>query len=149
MFFFRQNTAYDMRISDCSSDVCSSDLSFMIRAMASNANEPADKTAPANDDALNAARDEYTIDELARVAGTTVRNVRAYQDRGLLSPPERRGRVGIYTGEHLRRLQLVNQLLGRGYTIANIQELFDGLEKGQQLERQRRGEGKSVAVRRD
>src|SRR3546814_3989380 len=25
-FFFKQTTAYDMRISDCSSDVCSSDL---------------------------------------------------------------------------------------------------------------------------
>src|SRR3546814_8720517 len=28
MFFFRQRTAYDMRISDWSSDVCSSDLTF-------------------------------------------------------------------------------------------------------------------------
>src|SRR3546814_9709758 len=27
-FFFKQKTAYDMRISDWSSDVCSSDLSF-------------------------------------------------------------------------------------------------------------------------
>src|SRR3546814_9599047 len=26
IFFFRQKTAYEMRISDCSSDVCSSDL---------------------------------------------------------------------------------------------------------------------------
>ena len=30
---------------------------------------------------------EYRIDELARLAGTTVRNVRVYQDRGLLSCP--------------------------------------------------------------
>ncbi|WP_028080566.1 MerR family transcriptional regulator [Solimonas soli] len=89
---------------------------------------------PANDGAADINAAEYTIDELARAGGTTVRNVRAYQDRGLLNPPERRGRVGIYTGEHLRRLQLVNQLLSRGYTIANIQELFDGLEKGQQLQ---------------
>lgn len=104
----------------------------MIRAMASSPNEPADQATPANDDA-STANDEYTIDELARVAGSTVRNVRAYQDRGLLSPPERRGRVGIYTDEHRRRLELVNQLLSRGYTIANIGELFDGLDKGQQL----------------
>src|SRR3546814_4101441 len=27
-FFFKQKTAYEMRISDCSSDVCSSDLTF-------------------------------------------------------------------------------------------------------------------------
>src|SRR3546814_11321419 len=30
VFFFKQKTAYDMRISDCSSDVCSSDLSLAI-----------------------------------------------------------------------------------------------------------------------
>src|SRR3546814_3638756 len=29
-FFFKQKTAYDMRISDWSSDVCSSDLSFRL-----------------------------------------------------------------------------------------------------------------------
>src|SRR3546814_10131154 len=31
-FFFKQKTAYDMRISDWSSDVCSSDLSSNMRA---------------------------------------------------------------------------------------------------------------------
>src|SRR3546814_2285328 len=31
MFFFKQKTAYEMRISDWSSDVCSSDLPHMIR----------------------------------------------------------------------------------------------------------------------
>src|SRR3546814_1433680 len=30
-FFFKQKTAYEMRISDWSSDVCSSDLAFMPR----------------------------------------------------------------------------------------------------------------------
>src|SRR3546814_2059215 len=32
LFFFKQNTAYEMRISDWSSDVCSSDLSFGVKA---------------------------------------------------------------------------------------------------------------------
>src|SRR3546814_2462642 len=32
-FFFKQKTAYEMRISDWSSDVCSSDLAGKIRAM--------------------------------------------------------------------------------------------------------------------
>src|SRR3546814_8375108 len=31
-FFFKQKTAYEMRISDWSSDVCSSDLSLKLRA---------------------------------------------------------------------------------------------------------------------
>lgn len=76
---------------------------------------------------------EYTIDELARAADTTVRNVRAYQDRGLMDPPERRGRVGIYTQAHLGRLKLISHLLGRGYTLANVQELLRALVDGQEL----------------
>ncbi len=76
---------------------------------------------------------EYTIDELARAANTTVRNVRAYQDRGLLTPPERRGRVGIYTQAHLSRLKLISHLLGRGYTLANVQELLQALVDGREL----------------
>src|SRR3546814_2694994 len=32
VFFFKQKTAYEMRISDWSSDVCSSDLSWMFKA---------------------------------------------------------------------------------------------------------------------
>ncbi|PTQ89296.1 MerR family transcriptional regulator [Agitococcus lubricus] len=76
---------------------------------------------------------EYSIDELARVAGTTVRNVRAYQDRGILPPPERRGRNGIYTNAHLARLRMIGQLLARGYSIANIGELVVAWEQGQDL----------------
>src|SRR3546814_9766280 len=34
VFFFKQKTAYEMRISDWSSDVCSSDLQGMARAVA-------------------------------------------------------------------------------------------------------------------
>ncbi|MCP5177963.1 MAG: MerR family transcriptional regulator [Moraxellaceae bacterium] len=76
---------------------------------------------------------EYSIDELARVAGTTVRNVRAYQDRGILPPPERRGRNGIYDHTHLARLRIIGQLLARGYSIANIGELIDAWQQGQDL----------------
>ena len=70
----------------------------------------------------------FTIDELARAAGTTVRNVRVYQDRGLLSPPERRGRLGLYGPDHLRRLRLVLRMLGRGYPLAAIRELVEAWE---------------------
>src|SRR3546814_5760359 len=36
-FFFKQKTAYEMRISDWSSDVCSSDLSIQYDEMCTNA----------------------------------------------------------------------------------------------------------------
>lgn len=76
---------------------------------------------------------EYRVDELARAAGTTVRNVRAYQDRGLLPPPRRDGRVGKYSGAHLARLRLVCALLDRGYSLANIGELVGASERGQDV----------------
>src|SRR5437660_261885 len=74
-------------------------------------------------------KDFLTIDELARAAGTTVRNVRVYQDRGLLAPPERRGRLGLYGPDHLRRLRLVLRMLGRGYPLAAIRELVEAWEE--------------------
>ena len=73
---------------------------------------------------------EYRVDELARLAATTVRNVRVYQDRGLLAPPRRDGRVGIYTDAHLARLRLIGRLLSRGYTFANIGEMLAVWERG-------------------
>ena len=82
---------------------------------------------------VNAVAAEYRVDELAQAAQTTVRNVRAYQDQGLLPPPERRGRLGIYSGEHLARLQLIGQLLERGYSIASIRELFEAWAQGRDL----------------
>ena len=39
---------------------------------------------------------EYRIDDLAREAGTTTRNIRGYQDRGLIPRPIRRGRIAVY-----------------------------------------------------
>ena len=76
---------------------------------------------------------EYRIDDLARAAGTTVRNVRVYQDRGLLPPPRREGRTGIYAEPHLARLRLIGQLLERGYTFAHIGEFLEAWQRGRNL----------------
>jgi DNA-binding transcriptional MerR regulator len=75
----------------------------------------------------------FRIDELAHAAGSTVRNIRAYQDRGLLPPPRLQGRVGLYDDSHLARLRLIGQLLGRGYTLATIAELISAWERGRNL----------------
>ena len=55
-----------------------------------------------------------TIDELARETGLTVRNVRSHHARGLLPPPEVRGRTGFYGPEHVERLQADPAAAGRG-----------------------------------
>ncbi|MCV7420545.1 MerR family transcriptional regulator [Mycobacterium yunnanensis] len=76
---------------------------------------------------------EYRIDDLAREAGTTTRNVRVYLDSGLLPRPQRRGRTAIYTDEHLTRLQAVIRLLGQGFTVKHILKFITGVQRGQGL----------------
>ncbi|MDI2127286.1 MerR family transcriptional regulator [Yinghuangia seranimata] len=76
---------------------------------------------------------DYRIEDLAREGGTTVRNVRAYQDRGLLPRPRRAGRVSLYDGSHLARLRLIGQLLERGYSLVSIKELLDAWDNGRSL----------------
>lgn len=76
---------------------------------------------------------EYRIDDLARTAGTTVRNVRAYQERGLLQPPRRAGRVALYDDAHLARLRLILRLLDRGATLQLIGDLVDAWHEGHNI----------------
>lgn len=76
---------------------------------------------------------DYTIDELARAAGTTVRSVRVYHERGLLPSPDLRGRIGHYGGDHLDRLQTISRLLSRGMKLNGIRELLEAWDRGEGL----------------
>lgn len=66
-----------------------------------------------------------TIDELARVSGVTVRNIRAYQARGLLPSPQVRARTGYYGPAHETRLELIRELQGEGVKLDTIKKLLD------------------------
>ncbi|GAA2656071.1 MerR family transcriptional regulator [Streptomyces lunalinharesii] len=76
---------------------------------------------------------EYRIEDLAHLTGATVRTIRAYQDRGLLPRPERRGRANVYGDAHLARLRQIADLLDRGYTLASIKELLEAWDAGRDL----------------
>ena len=76
---------------------------------------------------------EYRINDLARESGIPVRNIRLYQERRILPPPIRRGRVGWYSEAHLARLRLIARLLDRGYSLAHIGELISAWERGRDL----------------
>jgi len=76
---------------------------------------------------------EYRIEDLAHASGATVRTIRAYQDRGLLPTPERRGRANVYGEAHLARLLRIADLLERGYTLASIKELLEAWDAGRGL----------------
>ncbi|MER6136636.1 MerR family transcriptional regulator [Streptomyces sp. NPDC001815] len=75
----------------------------------------------------------YRIEDLAHHSGATVRTIRAYQDRGLLPRPERRGRANVYSPTHLARLRQIADLLDRGYTLASIKELLEAWDAGRGL----------------
>jgi DNA-binding transcriptional MerR regulator len=80
-----------------------------------------------------AASGEYRIDDLARLAGTTTRNIRVYRDRGLLPPPLRVGRIALFNDTHLTRLRLITSMLDRGYNIAHVREMLSAWEEGKDL----------------
>ena len=75
-------------------------------------------------------RTELTIDELAGQVGMTVRNVRAYQSRGLIPPPQLRGRTGYYDDEHVKRLELIRDLQAEGFNLEAIKRILDGAPGG-------------------
>jgi DNA-binding transcriptional MerR regulator len=66
-----------------------------------------------------------TIDELAQRTGMTVRNIRAHQSRGLLPPPQVRGRTGYYGQAHLDRIELIREMQGQGFNLEAIRRLVD------------------------
>src|SRR3954453_9797133 len=68
---------------------------------------------------------DLTIDELAQRTGMTVRNIRAHQSRGLLPPPEVRGRTGYYGAEHLARIELIREMQGQGFNLEAIRRLVE------------------------
>jgi DNA-binding transcriptional MerR regulator len=68
-----------------------------------------------------------TIGELSEQVGMTVRNIRAYQARGLLPPPVVDGRVGFYTDLHRERLLMIRRLRAEGFNLVAISALLTGV----------------------
>jgi DNA-binding transcriptional MerR regulator len=68
---------------------------------------------------------DYRVEEIARAAGVGVDTVRFYQGRGLLPPPERRGRVAIYGEAHLERVRRIRELNRQGLTLEAVRRVLD------------------------
>jgi DNA-binding transcriptional MerR regulator len=69
-----------------------------------------------------------TVDELARAAGTTTRQVRALQTQELLPHPQLVGRTGYYDDDHLDRLRAVLRLQADGFSLASLASLLRAWE---------------------
>ena len=77
--------------------------------------------------------ERMTIEELSARTGVTTRNIRAYQSKGLLPPPETVGRVGYYHSGHEGRLRLVQRMQRRGFNLRGIASLLKEWVAGRSL----------------
>ena len=70
------------------------------------------------------AEDFVRIGEMAKTFGVTLRTLRFYEDKGLLSP-RRDGATRLYTRRDRARLQLI--LLGRkvGFSLREVKQIID------------------------
>jgi DNA-binding transcriptional MerR regulator len=76
---------------------------------------------------------DLTIEELAQRAQMSVRNIRAHQSRGLLPPPEVRGRTGYYGAQHVERLRLIREMQADGFNLQAIAHFVGEGRAGEEL----------------
>ena len=62
------------------------------------------------------------IDELSRVSGVTVRNIRKYIDERILRPPLGRTRAASYSESHRRDLARIQALRASGWGLDQIRQ---------------------------
>lgn len=77
---------------------------------------------------------ELTIDELAQLVGLPSSTIRMYRTKGLLPPPQRRGRAALYGPGHVARVDLIGRLQDRGFSLAAIGDLVQQWEDGRSLD---------------
>lgn len=70
----------------------------------------------------------YTIGDLAREFDVTLRALRFYEDKGLLSP-RREGLARLYSAGDRVRLQLILKGKRLGFTLAEISEMIEAHER--------------------
>jgi DNA-binding transcriptional MerR regulator len=88
-------------------------------------NKPAGQTAANMNNTSTESRDEFLrIGEMAKEYGVTLRTLRFYEDKGLLTP-KRDGSTRLYSRRDRTRLKLI--LLGRkvGFSLRDVKQLMD------------------------
>ena len=80
---------------------------------------------------IASARKSFTIGQLARAFGLTLRTLRFYEDRGLISPA-REGSTRLYTHRDRARLAMIVKAKALGFTLSEIKEtLAEGKPTGE------------------
>lgn len=102
-------------------------------------------------DATSPEKQTFKIGDLAREFGVTLRTLRFYEDRGLLSP-ERRGTTRLYSRRDRARLRLILLAKTLGFSLTEARQLIEiydepgGRRRQLQVALQRFGEQQQVLM---
>src|SRR3546814_2288717 len=118
-FFFKQKTAYEMRISDWSSDVCSSDLGLQLRRGAGTGPPGAgDVAAGSRFPAVDVEARLMPNDDLRRIEAVLFAAERPLtRDEIALYMPEGSDIAGLRSEEHTSELQSLMRISYAGFCL--------------------------------
>ena len=67
----------------------------------------------------------YMISVAAQLAGVHPQTLRAYEQKGLVSPQRTSGNTRIYSPADIERLELINELTSEGINLAGVIRILD------------------------
>ena len=86
----------------------------------------------------------YRVEELAVSSELSVATIRYYQLLGLLPPPCRQGRIGVYEEQHLLRLREIRRLAELGFSLKQIGSILSGDDPLAAILIERAGGGETI-----
>ncbi len=66
----------------------------------------------------------YSIDELSKLTGLSIRTIRFYIQQGLVDRPEGQTRTSHYLDQHLEQLLRIKRLTAQGLSLQRVKKLL-------------------------
>jgi len=73
--------------------------------------------------------DLLSIGQVQEATGLTARQIRYYEERGLVEPNRSRGRHRVYSRQDVDRLLDIKQKLGQGQSLADLRRAWDDVRR--------------------
>ena len=77
------------------------------------------------DDRTDRNRPLYMISVAAQLAGVHPQTLRAYEQKGLVTPQRTSGNTRMYSQADIERLELINDLTNEGINLAGVIRILD------------------------
>ena len=78
-----------------------------------------------NNDRTDRNRPLYMISVAAQLAGVHPQTLRAYEQKGLVTPQRTSGNTRMYSQADIERLELINELTNEGINLAGVIRILD------------------------